>query len=713
MAELLLELFSEEVPSLLQKRGAEELSEHLQRKLTDHHITFKRADAYYTPRRIALIFDGLPRTQEDSQEERRGPRTNAPQAAIEGFLKSTGLHSVKELEERETPKGTFYFSVSSNEGKPTSELLITLIESLLSEMTWPKSMRWGESDIRWIRPLKSILCLFDEKTVPLTFGHLTSSNTTFGHRFLAPRSFSVKNARDYWEKLRQHYVMIDQEERRETTLRQCKTCCQEKKIALKEDGALLDEIVGLVEWPETLIGAIDNQFMNLPEEVLTTVMRVHQRYFCTLTKNDKLAPYFLTVANIRSTDSARIVQGNERVLRARLADAAFFFDTDQQQNLESRIKSLDTIIFHQQLGSLADKAKRIIALSKYLSVWIPHANLLLVDRGALLCKADLATKMVQEFPELQGVIGSYYAKRAGEDESVVRAIREHYEPLSPHHRVPTDPVSIAVALADKIDTLVGLFAIGSKPTGSQDPYGLRRAAIGVIRIILENKLRIPLKLVIERSVKSYPRHFFKKRKGFKRLLKKVRKEESEDELLVQSAQEVVEELLLFFEERIKVLLKGQSIRHDFISAIFHGGEEDDLLRLVSRVYMLEAFLKTEEGENVLAGYRRAAHILEKEERRDQTEYRTPPVKNLLQTHYEEALFSQLEECETEIDQLLKEDGFADASKALAKLRDPIDQFFEHVMVNCEDPNVRENRLKLLSRARHLTDKIADLSSIEG
>ena len=701
MNELLLELFSEEIPARMQLQAAESLKQQVVDRLKKAEIKPGNYASYVTPRRITLVVDGLPEKQQDAIEELKGPRVGAPGPAIEGFLRSNGL-MMEHLEERMTPKGEFYFAKIHKNGRAVADVLTEIIQDVIINFSWPKSMRWGDTTVRWVRPLRSILCLFAGEVLPVRFAHLQASNTTQGHRFHSQCVLKVKDFNDYKAQLAANKVVLDREERKQIITEQLEKQVAPLGLVVKQDIGLLEEVAGLVEWPVALLGSIDDRFMGLPPEVLSTSMRTHQRYFSVQTKDGKLAPYFLTVANIESDDNGvRIIEGNEWVLRARLEDAKFFWEQDQKHSLESRTEELKKIIFHAKLGNVYEKVERTQALSKFIAVWVPHANLVKVERAALLCKADLVSGMVGEFPELQGIMGAYYAVKSNENDDIANAIREHYSPLGPNDKCPKEPVSIAVALADKVDTLVGLFVIGEKPTGSKDPFALRRAALGVIRIIMENDLRIPLRLLLERALSLYPKAILKPEKLLGGEKAKVK------------ARRTVDELLAFFAERLKVLLKDQSVRHDLINAVFNEGNEDDLLRLVNRVKTLDAFLHSDDGVNLLAAYKRATNIVRIEEKKDEASYAKSPDKGVLVQNEEKVLYEALESIKPGVEQALKEDDFAGAFALVASLRKPVDEFFEVVTVNCDNKEVRENRLMLLSQIRNFLDQVANFTLIEG
>ena len=698
MPELLLELFSEEIPARMQPGAAADLKRLVTEKLQASGLTFSEARAYATPRRLALVVESLPPTQPDIREEKRGPRVGAPETAVQGFLKSAGLASVDACEIRDTGKGQFYFVTVEIKGRTTAHVLADIIPAVIRDFPWPKSMRWGSGpSLAWVRPLHRILCLFDRKVVALSVSRgetsppLRAGNVTRAHRFLAPAEITVTDFADYRDKLRAGYVMLDSEERAGTIGADATRLAAGAGLTVKADPALIAEVAGLVEWPVALIGGIDKAFLDLPPEVLTASMRAHQRYLALTDSDGKLAPRFIVVANMLTDDGGNeIVAGNERVLRARLSDAKFFLDQDRKTTLESRVPKLGEIVFHAKLGSLAEKVERVAALAAELTQYVPGADADLVRSAATLCKADLTTGMVGEFPELQGVMGRYYALAEGEKEAVADAIRDHYAPQGPGDRCPAAPVSVAVALADKIDTLVGFFSIGEKPTGSKDPFALRRAALGAIRLVLENNLRIPLLQVFRKSV-----FLFQERKGGT-----VGKWDPA-------------ELLEFFADRLKVHLKDKRVRHDLVSAVFALGSEDDLVRLLARVDALGRFIGTEDGANLLVAYKRAANIVRIEEKRDGREYRASPDAALLQDGEERSLAKALDAVKEGLETALAREDFEGAMAALALLRQPVDKFFDCVKVNTEDKKLRENRLALLSSIVADMNLVADFSRIEG
>ena len=686
MAELLLELFSEEIPARMQARAAQDLTKLVTDGLKAADLGFDKVEALVTPRRLTLIVDGLPEKQPDLREERRGPRADAPEKAINGFLAGNGV-TLDQCEKRETPKGVFLFAIVEQKGRAASEVIKDIIEDAMNKLPWPKSMRWADQKIRWVRQLDRILCLFDGKIIPVTYGPVTAGDTTRGHRFLAPAEFSVSNAAEYKEKLRAAKVMLDREERKQVILEGAKKLAASEGFALLEDNGLLEEVCGLVEWPVPVMGKVDDQFMDIPREVLETSMREHQKYFVVEDKAGKLAARFITVSNMITADNnAKIIAGNERVLRARLHDAKFFWDQDRKVTLQSRLPKLDNIVFHAKLGSLAERVMRLRGLARELSADIPNCDVKLADRAAEIGKADLVSQMVFGFTELQGLMGKYYAENDGEAPEVANAIAEHYAPAGPSDMCPTAPVSVALALAEKLDTLAGFFAIDEKPTGSKDPFALRRAALGVIRLVLENGLRLPLGRIFAFAVSQYPAD--------------IRRDEA------------VQDLLAFFADRLKVHLREQGVRHDLVSAVFALDGEDDLVRLLARVEALSDFVSGESGVNLMAGYKRASNILRIEEKKDGTSYDADVSADLLSLEEERKLYEALIDVRHKALPLLRDEDYAAAMTEFARLREPVDTFFEKVTVNSDNADERANRLKLLAQIRTALHDVADFSKIE-
>ncbi|HEV8016550.1 MAG TPA: glycine--tRNA ligase subunit beta [Stellaceae bacterium] len=681
MAELLLELLTEEIPARMQGIAAEELRRLAEIAFGEAHLAFSKLTSFVTPRRLVLHAEGLPLEQPGSVEERRGPRVGAPQNAVDGFLKSAGLASLDECEKRATDKGEFYFATLKRAGQPTKDMLPGLLVEMIRNLPWPKSMRFPAAPFRWVRPLQSVVCLLDGRVLELDLGDVPVGMESRGHRFLFKSTFNVSNFADYREQLRRAYVVLDAAERRAIIAEGLATAAHAAQLRVKDDELLLDEVTGLVEWPVVLMGRIERDFMALPPEVLTTSMRTHQKYFACLDAKGALAPHFLFVSNMSADDGGQaIVAGNERVLRARLSDAKFFWDQDRKQKLIARVDKLKERVFHAKLGTVYDKMSRVAHLATAVAHHLPGADQSKVGHAVWLAKADLSTGMVGEFPELQGVMGRYYALNDGEPPEVADAIAEHYSPLGPSDRCPKAPISVAVALADKLDTLANFFAIDEKPTGSKDPYALRRAALGVIRLILENKLRLHLLPIFRAAVE----------KG-----------------------DPSAELLEFFADRMKVALRDQGVRHDLVAAVFALGGEDDLVRLLARVEALAAFLKTEDGANLLVAYRRASNIVRIEEGKDKARYADPPDPARFKEPAETVLAQRLADATGESTRALEGENFAGAMAALARLRHPVDEFFNKVTVNTDDRELRANRLRLLSQIRDTLNRVADFSKIEG
>ncbi|MGF6230009.1 glycyl-tRNA synthetase beta chain [Inquilinus ginsengisoli] len=700
MAEFLLELFSEEIPARMQARAAEDLKSLVTDALKAAGLAFGRAEAFVTPRRLTLVVDGLPAVRPDVAEERKGPKVDAPQQAIDGFLKATGL-TLDQCEQRDTPKGKIWFASLTIPGGPTADLLPEVIRKAILGLPWPKSMRAAEQVVRWVRPLHHVLALFDGQVVPFRYdlhkpdidgsgeGAREAVDSTVGHRFLAPGRITVSGFNDYRAKLLDAYVLLDREERKALIREQVEAQAKAAGLTLRDDPGLLEEVAGLVEWPVAHLGRIDDAFMAVPEEVLVTSMRTHQRYFALEGADGKLAPRFAVVANTETRDGgATVIDGNERVLRARLSDAKFFWDQDRKTPLEGRVKSLDPIIFHAKLGSVAQKVERMAALAAWLAPTL-GADPARADRAARLAKADLTSEMVGEFPELQGLMGRYYALAQSEAPDVAEAIADHYKPVGPSDRCPTAPVSIAVALADKLDTLAGFFAIDEKPTGSRDPYALRRAALGVIRLVVENRAALPLREAFGSAWDAY------------------RVEGLRDRALV------VEDLLSFIADRLKVAMREKGVRHDLIDAVFAVGGEDDLLRLLGRVDALAAFLGSEDGANLLTAYRRAGNIGRIERKKDGMEGfgEVDPARFAMAE--ERALFERLGADAQPLRGALAAGDFAGAMTTLAGWRPAVDAFFDAVLVNDPDPARRRNRLALLEDLTRSMDAVGDFSRVEG
>ena len=687
--QLLLELFCEEIPARMQKRAADDLKNLITAGLKDASLSFEDAHGYVTPRRLAIVVDGIPEAQPDVSEERRGPRIDAPEKAIEGFLKGNGV-TLDQCEKRDTGKGEFWFAVIDRKGRATADVLKTLLPESIHKLSWQKSMRWGEGSFRWVRPLQRVMCVLDGELLALEIAPgIPCGNVTTGHRFMGPEPFEVGFFDDYEKMLQHKKVILKVATRRKLIEEKATALAEADGFSLKRDPGLLAEVSGLVEWPVPLLGSIDAEFMALPDEVLTTSMRSHQKYFSVVAEDGKLAPRFVVVSNMEAEDGgAAIVAGNERVLRARLADAKFFWDQDRKKTLESRVPLLAQMMFHEKLGTLQEKVARIEALAVVLAP-IVGADSEQAKRAAHLCKADLMTGMVGEFASLQGVMGRYYAVAEGERPDVAQAIAEHYAPAGPDDMCPSVSVSIAVSLADKIDTLVGFFGIDEKPTGSRDPYGLRRAALGIIRMILENGIRLPLLTAFGKAAELY------------------------GAALPTGSCAISESLITFFADRLKVHLRSSGVRHDLIAAVFALGDEDDLVRLVSRVEALTRFLESDDGANLLAAHKRASNIVAIEEKNDSVRFDGAVDPALLTDANESALFESLTIVVAKIQPLLAEELYDDAMKVLAGLRNPVDKFFDAVTVNADDPATRQNRLHLLSQIGAAMGEIAEFNQVEG
>jgi len=723
MPELLLELFSEEIPARMQAAAAKDLERLVVGALSDRGLLFEGARAFAGPRRLTLAVAGLPGKQPDTSEERKGPRVDAPEKAIEGFLRSAGITLDACIRQKDA-KGEFYLAVIRRTGRSTEDVLAECLPQAIGQLSWPKSMRWTAGTTRWVRPLHGIVCTFDGEVVPFEFGGVTSGHTTFGHRFMSEGAIQVKRFEDYEKKLRDAYVIVGADERKEIVLHDVKQKAFALGLEWIDDEGLLEEVGGLAEWPLVLIGKIEDQFMDVPPEILRSSMRTHQKYFSLKDPSTgMLANRFAVIANMVASDGGReIVAGNERVLRARLSDAKFFWEQDKKRRLESRLDDLNAIVFHAKAGTMQARAYRIglvaMALAEILGFDIAKSC-----RAGLLAKADLVTGVVGEFPELQGIMGCHLARHDGEDPDVGDAIRDHYKPQGPQDRVPSAPVSVAVALADKIDSLVTLWRAGEKPTGSKDPFALRRAGLGIIRIVLENGLRLSLSEAMLADVevgrgngtRPWPERV-RDSLHSSPLLEAIAGDllrEARGGGLADADKAVVNELLEFLADRLKVALREQGVRHDLIDAVFSLGREDDLVRLVARVKALGKFLESEDGTNLLAGYRRAVNILRIEEKKDGRVYAGEPDPLLLGAPEEKSLFTAMATAREMIAAELERERFAEAMTVMARLRLPVDAFFDKVTVNDQDPKLRENRLLLLARLRESLHAVADFSRIEG
>lgn len=713
MAELLLELLCEEIPARMQARAADDLKRLVTDGLKAQGLVFGEAQSYVTPRRLVLVVDGVADRSPGVVEERKGPRVGAPEAAVQGFLKAAGLASLEEAEVVSDPKkGEFYIARSEKPGRAAGEILAEVVPDLLRRFPWPKSMRWGTGTFQWVRPLHAIICMLDGAVVPFEVAGVKSGKTTRGHRFHGNEPFAVEGLADYGQKMAAHMVLLESATRAARISEQAHALARKAKLELIEDEALLAENAGLTEWPVVLMGEFDEGFLKVPAECLITAMKHHQKCFSLRDpKTGKLANKFLTVSNLTAADGGKaIVAGNEKVIRARLSDAKFFWDQDLKKPLDEMALALEGITFHEKLGSQKDRVERIAELADQLA-GACDADRQDARRAAQLCKADLVSGMVGEFPELQGLMGRYYAEHAGAKPEIARAIELHYKPKGPTDTVPKeeegDAVACAVALADKLDTLVGFWAIGEKPTGSGDPYQLRRAALGVIRIVLENDLRLPLRAALKASRELYADALEKLFEGHKTRAR------AEDERTKATGEEPYDDLIGFFADRLKVHLREKGARHDLIDAVFSLGGQDDLALIVKRVGALGEFLKTDDGANLLVGVKRAQNILSIEEKKDQTSYDGTYDLKLLKEPEELALAAAIESVKEDTKAAINVENFAGAMRALAELRAPVDAFFDRVTVNAPQPKLRENRLYLLSEIRAATLNVADFSKIAG
>jgi glycyl-tRNA synthetase beta chain len=810
MPELLLELFSEEIPARMQARAADDLRKLVTDRLVAAGLTYDGAKAFVTPRRLALSVHGVPARQPDLREEKKGPRVGAPENAIAGFVKAAGLKSIDDAKVQPDKKGDFYVALIEKPGRAAIEVIGEILPEIVKTFPWPKSMRWGAASgkagaLTWVRPLHSIVATFGPETedpdvVSFMVDGLAAGNETRGHRFMAPEPFTVRRLDDYAAKLEKAKVVLDAERRRDIIRTEAKQLAFAQGLELVEDEGLLAEVAGLVEWPVMLMGAFDQSFLKIPAEVIRATIRTNQKCFVlrrslpsplvgegregggeashsadtrkaasTLVHDlttptpapphkgeGKLSNKFILVSNLEAEDGGKaIVAGNERVIHARLSDAKFFYESDLEVPLEHRLPKFKDIVFHEKLGSQEDRIERIERLAGELAPLV-GADVEKAKRAAKLCKADLLTEVVGEFPELQGAMGKYYAEAQGEDEAVARAIEDHYRPKGPDDLVPSDPLSVTVALADKLDTLVGFWAIDEKPTGSKDPYALRRAALGVIRIVLENELRLRLfRMFVRQALDCLTPGIPTALHGWGGLAVRIRDVQREalyarfdgNENLAQQAYEKLrsyasagtsmdeagrteyansiigrveqaawpsaEGLLLFFADRLKVQLREQGARHDLVDAVFALEGQDDLLLIVRRVEALGKFLDTEDGKNLLAGFKRAANIIRIEEKKDNKQYTGAPDPKLYKQDEEKTLAKAIDAAKAEATRAVEKEDFEAAMLAMAKLRPSVDAFFDKVTVNVDDKALRENRLKLLNEIRAATRAVADFSKIEG
>ncbi|WP_170504968.1 glycine--tRNA ligase subunit beta [Ruegeria arenilitoris] len=753
MPDLLIELFSEEIPARMQTRAGEDLKKRMTDGLVEAGLTYAGAAALTTPRRLTLAIEGLLNESPTIREERKGPKVGAPDKAIEGFLRGAGL-TRDQLEERDTPKGAVYFATIEKAGRPASEIVAEVLEATIRNFPWPKSMRWGDGSLRWVRPLHSILCILSDEAgaqaVPLEVEGIKAGDTTAGHRFMAPDRFAVTSFDDYAAKLKRAFVVLNPSDRAEHIWNDAQNMAFAAGLEVVDDKGLLAEVAGLVEWPVVLMGQIDEEFLELPPEVLQTSMKEHQKFFSVRNPKTGRIERFVTVANRETADNgATILAGNQKVLSARLADAKFFWENDlrvAKSDIAQWTRALENVTFHNQLGTQAERIDRIAALARELSP-VTGADVDQAEKAARLAKADLNSEMVYEFPELQGLMGRYYIEAAGEDATVAAVAQEHYSPLGPSDDVPTAPLSVAVALADKLDTLTGFWAIDEKPTGSKDPFALRRAALGVIRLVLENDLRLPINGVVDRQLLSYELEGLRVsgdeqdlftlestlqeiakygvfQAAFKSVIGQIPESadnpfepDVSDGSILQGISKKISNasssILSFFHDRLKVFLRDEGIRHDIIDACIAMDGNDDLNLLVKRARALNAVIATEDGENLVQGFKRANNILTQAEEKDGVEYSYGADVKFAETDSERALFAALDQAQGKIETALKSEDFPKAMTTMAALRGPVDAFFDEVQVNTDNDILRRNRLNLLSQIRQVCSSVADLSKIEG
>ena len=692
MPDLLIELFSEEIPARMQARAAEDLKKRITDGLVEAGITYAGAAAFSTPRRLNLTLQGVLAQSPTLKEERKGPRVDAPEQAIEGFLRGAGL-TKDQLEIRDEKKGQVYFAVIEKAGRPAADIIAEVLDATIRNFPWPKSMRWGSGSLRWVRPLHSIICILSDDTgttvVPLDIDGTAAADTTRGHRFMAPAAFAVSNFDDYAAKLKRAHVILDPKERQDHIWQEATNMAFASGLEVVEDAGLLAEVAGLVEWPVVLMGKIDDAFLGLPPEVLQTSMKEHQKFFSVRDPKSGKITRFVTVANRETKDrGATILAGNQKVLSARLADAKFFWENDLRiakgDGLTAWTDRLSNVTFHNKLGSQKARIDRIASLAATLApiVGAPTDAAVL---AAQVAKADLSSEMVYEFPELQGLMGRYYATAAGLPDAVAAACQDHYSPLGPSDDVPTAPVSVTVALADKLDTLVGFWAIDEKPTGSKDPFALRRAALGVIRLVLENSVRVSLRDVIVSHLST----------------------------MDADAATIADDLVVFVHDRLKVFLRDRGVRHDVIDACIAMHGNDDITLLVKRAEALGAVLTTEDGVNLVQGFKRANNIVTQAEEKDGVEYSYGADVKFAETDVERAVFAALDTAEPKIQAALDAEDFETAMTAMATLRAPVDAFFDAVQINAENDIIRRNRLNLLNQMRAICSKVADLTKVEG
>ena len=740
MPNLLIELFSEEIPARMQAGAAENLKTLVTNGLVEAGLTYSGAKAFSTPRRLALAVEGVSAESPAVREERKGPKVGAPEKAIEGFLRGAGI-SRDDLVERETPKGVIYFATIEKEGRAAEAIIAETLEATIRNFPWPKSMRWGDGSLRWVRPLHSIICLFEDeagsRVIDFEIDGIKSGATTEGHRFMAPKRFSVTSFDDYEAQLKRAFVVLNAKERADDILQDATNQAFANGLELVEDNGLLMEVAGLVEWPVVLMGSIDETFLDLPPEVLQTSMKEHQKFFSVRNPKTNRIERFVTVANKRTSDNgATILAGNQKVLAARLSDAKFFWENDlrvAKDGIETWTAQLSNVTFHNKLGSQAERIERISALARDLAPFV-GADEDNAEKSAKLAKADLSSEMVYEFPELQGLMGRYYAKAAGLSDEIAAVSEEHYAPLGPSDNVPSAPLSVIVALADKIDTLTGFWAVSEKPTGSKDPFALRRAALGVIRLVRENNLSLRLERFVSLQLVRHKIGILgSSNSDDTDLLRQVLAEmgthgafdaayrviegkgdgSADFKQLGQDLPDTLCDLMSFFHDRLKVHLKDEGIRHDVIDACLANPQNDDLRLIAERATALERVLNTEEGANLVQGFKRANNILKQAELKDGVEYSYGADFKYAETDEEKVLFTALDQAAEAIAASLALGDHAGAMAAMAELRHPVDAFFEAVQINVDNEVLRRNRLNLLSRIRSVCGQVADLAQLEG
>jgi len=684
MAQLIFEIFSEEIPARMQLQAAENLRREFETKLQNLNLFYQTCKTYVTPRRLVLYVEGLSLTQEDSVIEKRGPRTDAADQALEGFLRASGLKK-NQLTIKSTPKGDFYFAIITQKGKHTKDIIKEILEDILNNFYWLKSMRWGESKIKWVRPIQNIACLFGNEILPIEFGHLKANDISYGHRFLSNGSFKITDFSTYEKELRNRFVILDQTKRKSIILDGTLKEASSKGLQLINDEKLLDEVTGLVEYPVILVGNIDQNFMSLPEEVLITTIRINQKYFCVRDRSGKLAPYFIVVSNMKTSDNgAKIIAGNERVVKARLKDAEFFYNQDKATGINDFGSKLKKVIFHNEVGTIAERVERIEDVAHFITQELGIKESTEIKRAAKILKNDLGSEMVGEFPELQGIIGYYYALENNEPIEVARAIKNQYRPQGPNDFVPDTPVSYIIALAEKIEGLTALFAAGERATGSKDPYALRRLSLGILRIIGTNNLFLDLKEIFKKTFKLLPSS----------TLRKIDKDET------------LNELFAFITERIKYQFKSENLRQEITNAVIENADYIDYCDYKSKIGSLTKYIESNNGAAAVEAYKRAANILKMEEKKDGVNYKTNFSNNLLQNQIEVNLSETLEEVEDRIKPLIKEGNFDSCLLALTKLTQKINNFYDNTQINTDDRKIRENRLKLTAAIVEIFEKIA-------